>query len=910
MKWSFLIFGREGMVAGGCLNSRCWKRLLLYWSIAMVGLCGWEIRGQVLPEAELFEVGARAFQDKNYEYAEKTFAEFAKEYPMSVRLSEARSRQGQARFELKNYQGVVELLGAGLPQAGTFADEFHYWIGQAQLLRGNFSEAAAAFGMVVRGFPGSKWRLDAAFGESVSHFRRGDLRKAAELITTPGNVFQQLAGGKAASGSDVVYRGYLLAAEALLGISKAEPALEALLRIEEARVPLELAWQREHAVFRAQLALARTNLALRTATNLVAVAKGVSDRSYAARSHAGWGALLEATGDLDGAFLAFTNNLGGGIAEELRRESLLRLVSIKRKQGREKEMAQFLEAFLGNQPNDRQGDLARVQWADLNLSLYWRAADAAGAVATNSFPPEIAQSLQMLDRVISSGTNGPNHSQAFWFRGWCRWVLSASGADTNHTLAAQGDFEKAAAALPAGDDRALARFKAGDCAFMLRDYASAVGHYSAVVQAADESPRLKDGLLPQSLFQLAEAAIGAKNQAMATRSVERLMREFPSMEYGGRGMLHVGQALAREGNAAEGRRLFEKLVEAAPDSALMPDVKRAIASSYVRESNWKEAVLHYDGWLAAYSDHPAAATMAFDRAWLTEQSGDEAKAAGHFAEYASRFPMELNAARAWYWLGNREYNLGDFVKAETHFQKVLAMTNAPVPLRVQARLAAGRSAFARLGYAEARVHFAGIVDDPKASSDEVAEALFALGDTFRTEPPADASKPLERFAEAIKAFNRIAQSFATNTLAPLAWAKIGDCHVQLASIDPARYEQAAQAYTNALTHALADLTARSEAEYGLGLVREKTGALDLALEHYSNILYGRNLKPKERPEPVALELAGSGAARVAEQQRKPDLVAGIYQRLMKELPEISGTLKARMDKALERMSGTPRASAP
>ena len=55
----------------------------------------------------------------------------------------------------------------------------------------------------------------------------------------------------------------------------------------------------------------------------------------------------------------------------------------------------------------------------------------------------------------------------------------------------------------------------------------------------------------------------------------------------------------------------------------------------------------------------------------------------------------------------------------------------------------------------------------------------------------------------------------------MAWCKVGNCHMQLAIQDPARYEMAAQSYTNSLVHPLADLRTRCEAEYGLGLVREK-----------------------------------------------------------------------------------------
>ena len=82
-------------------------------------------------EKRAFDAPAKSFKDGFWDLAEKGFAEFALQFPTSERKPEAILLQGEARFQLKLYTGVIDLLAANLSKAGPWADQYHYWLAQA-----------------------------------------------------------------------------------------------------------------------------------------------------------------------------------------------------------------------------------------------------------------------------------------------------------------------------------------------------------------------------------------------------------------------------------------------------------------------------------------------------------------------------------------------------------------------------------------------------------------------------------------------------------------------------------------------------------------------------------------------------------------------------------------------------------
>src|SRR6185436_9977034 len=97
-----------------------------------------------------------------WDLAEKEFADYVQKFPNAERQGEAILLQAQARFKLKLYTGVVDLLSANLNKAGPWADQYHYWLAQASFESGSYQAAADAFAKVVSDFPAATNRLEAS----------------------------------------------------------------------------------------------------------------------------------------------------------------------------------------------------------------------------------------------------------------------------------------------------------------------------------------------------------------------------------------------------------------------------------------------------------------------------------------------------------------------------------------------------------------------------------------------------------------------------------------------------------------------------------------------------------------------------------------------------------------------------
>jgi len=165
----------------------------------------------------------------------------------------------------------------------------------------------------------------------------------------------------------------------------------------------------------------------------------------------------------------------------------------------------------------------------------------------------------------------------------------------------------------------------------------------------------------------------------------------------------------------------------------------------------------------------------------------------------------------------------------------------------------------------------------------VAEAYLARGDLFLLEPRDPSTNPLAGYAEATNAFAKGRPPIPSEPNGPpRAWGRLGDCHLQLATADPQRYVDAAEAYQK-VVDSNADAALRSMAEVALGLVREKQAALepearqpalyDAAMTHYLNVFYEKNLRPNEVAEPGWLKQAGLNAVKLAESLKRWDVGA-------------------------------------
>ena len=372
----------------------------------------------------------------------------------------------------------------------------------------------------------------------------------------------------------------------------------------------------------------------------------------------------------------------------------------------------------------------------------------------------------------------------------------------------------------------------------------------------------------------------------------------------------LAQAYSAAGQPELARAQYEGFLQRHTNSTRIPDVRLAIARAFEQRGDNGAALSAYASWLANYTNQPVAtglvAQATFDLARVTHRVNPDTASVALLTNFIARFPGDPRAPLAQYLVAEQWFNQGEFARAELAFQDKLFDPAAARPgdeLPFRARLMAGKAAVYRQGWQSAREHFDWLITNgplvvvsSKVPVPVVAEAYIFRGDLFTLEPRGTDADPLAGYAEAINAFAKVAERFPTNELAPRAWGRIGDCHLQLASADPKRYPAAAEAYQRVI-ESPAGPGVRSMAEVALGLVLEKQaplkplaeqpGLFESAMSHYLSVFYGRNLRAGEEPDPAWLRQAGLKAAELAETLKQWDVAIGLYRRLITELPPLA-----------------------
>src|SRR5882724_7570855 len=134
--------------------------------VAMLAIAGLFVTARPLQAASSrekreFNAATAAIRDGFWERAENEFGEFAKKHPASELRAQALLYQAQARFKMTNSDGAAELLMANKDGAGSLADEYQFWLAEAQFQSRDYVGAAGSYAKVVADFPVSNRRLEA-----------------------------------------------------------------------------------------------------------------------------------------------------------------------------------------------------------------------------------------------------------------------------------------------------------------------------------------------------------------------------------------------------------------------------------------------------------------------------------------------------------------------------------------------------------------------------------------------------------------------------------------------------------------------------------------------------------------------------------------------------------------------------
>lgn len=864
------------------------------------------------PETRAFTAAAEAFQSGFYERAETELRDFSQKFPASTLLAEAGLLQAQARIQLTNYDGAIELLAARESSSESLRDQYLFWLAEACFRKGDYARAGNFFARVTAEFPQSSRRLESAIGEAAASARLKAWPRVIEILRQPDGIFE--AAATTGSTNTLMLRGYLLLGDACLASGDWTNALNAAAAIHTNNLSAADAWQRQFLICRGYQTGGKGEEALAASTHLAALAAAAGQWRLQAKTADFRGALFEALGRPSDAVRAYQSNLSTNVPPERRRAAILKITELSVRQNQTEEAAALLEEYLREHPGEIGSDLAWLSLGELRLRQHLAAA-AQEASPTN---PAVTGPLDQAIIALNSLTN----PVSAWFGkaqldlGWCYWQ--------NHKLPeAASAFGRAVLELPKSMDQATALLKLAEVQAQLKMYGAALSNYTRLVEGCADLPEVVTNLFEPALYQQVRVALAASDfvggtnaplaedyLSAATNAAGRLLAEFPSGFHTDRAALIAGQEVSRK-DPVGARELLTRFLAAAPGGGLVPQVQLAIARTYEQQGQWTNALRQYDSWIAIHTNNEALPRAEYYRAFARYQSHLDAEAFAGFTNLVSQHPAGQFTPLAQWWIADYYFNTGDYRNAEIAYKNLLQSTNpAAARLVYQARMMAGRAANARQSWGEALTHFTNLTSDVTCPSNIWIQAMFAYGDTLMTMSPAGTNK-LSNYQEAIRVFSRITELYPGTREAALAAGQKANCLLQWGQLDAA-----AEAFQQVIASTNADFTARAMAKVGLGVVLEKQAEdkpppeqipiQKRALDQYLDVFFqDKILRDGESPDLFWIKKAGLEAGRLAETLREWLPAIHVYERLRDLVPALRPRLDNKLDalRAQQQLAG-------
>jgi TolA-binding protein len=801
-------------------------------------------------EGRDFAAAVSAFQDGMWNRAETEFGQFKNFYPNSSDAPLAVLLEAQAQFKQGEFTNSIALLKDtnNFAKAGNLADQYVYWTGEAQFTNQNYSAAADTFVSLARHFPGSPLQLRSVVEAAAADVQLADWQKISVLLEDTNGVFQRAAQMDPAN--ELVSRGRLLLAQAKFAQKDFGGGLAVLTSLNSQTLAPELDWQRAYLLYQNRDAAGDFDGALAATVNLLQIAPAGKDAALHAESVAMHAGALEKSGRADEAIAAYQENLTNSAPVAQQRQAVLKIAELAIAQKEIPIATNALENFLAQFPDSPAADVVVLTLGELHLKNYV----AQPLVATN----DLAEAQARFDQLIGAFTNSPLLGKAFLDRGWSFWI-------TQKFPESLGDFQMAAENLPFSEDLAVAKFKLGDALFAQNDFAGARTNYESVVDDFTNFPAVGESLGAQALYQLLRACLELNDVGGASNSLARILQVYPASGLADNSILLVGEGLTDLNQPTNALALFGKFKEKFPGSSQLPEVELAMARAYELERDWPSAIGVYEGWMEHFGTNAVLLPQVeYARAWANFQAGNETNAFQLFTNFIAQFSANPLAPVAQWWVGDHFFRAGDFVEAERNYKYVFQ--NWPdSKLDYPAKIMAGRAAMGRGGYQDAIGYFTSLTADTNCPPDCDAQALFAYGSTLTLMESTNASDPLANFKQAVVVFKLICQTYPSSEQAALAQGEIGECYFQSAN-----YVEATNAYAQVIASPQADISARSQAQIGMGLALEKMAALATGgdqtnlLQQALNDCYlkvfdtwtGKNLRDGETADPFWVKSAG------------------------------------------------------
>jgi len=847
-------------------------------------------------EKRAFDSAIRVFGLGFWDSAETEFAQFIEKYPHSERLNEAILFAAQAQFQQKKFDSAVALLTARQADADQRADQYLYWLAQAQFENGNYLGAIESFGKLAREFPASSLRLEAAVGEAAARARLGQWAQVLELLRRPDGAFRQSAVGL--TNNETVARGYLLQAEAQLA-EKQWPEAEATLNLRiNPELRGELGWRRRHLLCRALLGSGRPEDALRESAGMLSAAEETRQREFLSESVVFRANILEQLGREEEAVTLLRRNLDTNSPAARQEQALAKITTLALEQARFDVAIDTLQSFLNQFPGSQAAPIALLTLGEVYLKQY---ASGLATNQNNAIPSTLTNllpaAMNSFNRVTTVYSNSTLVGRAQLGRGWCYW-LEGKFAESAKAFDAAVEF------LPVSEDLVVARFKLADALFQQKSYTAALDNYRIALQTATNWPAANAELRMPALYQSLRASLALTNFPRAEEAVREILQADPADTATARSLLLVAQGHVDANEPAQAQPWFDQFVALFPDSEWRPQVELLIARVQEQQAAWTNALAAYESWLTRFPSNSLRPQVEFQRALAVARSGNESNALRLFTNFVARYRTNDLAPRAQWWVADNWFNRGGFAEAEIHYKQIFQNWKSS-DLANEARMMAGRAAMGWSNYENATNHFAGLIGDTNCSPDLWARAVIACGSAKTRLAPLETNR-LAGYTAAIQVFSLISQRFPTNATAALAWGEIGNCYVQMATLDPQNYEAASNAYQKVISMPAASVASRSQAQCGLGLIAEKlaeTGSGDerkalllRARNYYLDVALEKNIREGETADDYWVKEAGFRTLRLLElmqgwSTQDPDVIVNFCRKLQQLLPVLKGRLE-------------------
>ena len=857
--------------------------------LAALFLSGGQLFAAGTKEQRAYTAALNAFQDEMWSRAETELAQFIQKYPKSTNAPEAVLRLAQSEFCLGKFPAAIARLAdnnnLARAKASGLADQYVYWIGEAQYASRNFPAAAQTFVALVRDFPRSSLRLQSAVAAAAAYAGLEQWPQVDAVLQETNGVFQRAAHLDPAS--ELVTRGRLLLAQAAFEQNHPGTAAATLASINPQALEPELGWQLAYQTYQVKLALGDTNAALAATTNMLQITRQANEATRRGESVALHAGLLEQAGWTADALEAYRENLINAPPER-QQQAVLKIAELAASLGRFVPAEDALRNFITQYTNSPATDIALLSLGELYLTNY---------VVQSSATNYLTEAQNYFDRLLAAFPNGPLAGKAHLDQGWCLWLqgkipesYASFKAATGHPLSPE--------------DLAVARFKMGDALFAQNDFTRALENYRAVVDEFDEVPAVKQNLGDRALYQCLQACLALTNSVEAEGVMARILRQYPAAAETGNGLLLMGEYYADLRQPTNALAAFQQFEALFPHSPLRPQVELAMAHTYGLAQGWMVAVEKYEKWLVDFPTNGLLRPRAeYALAWANYQAGNETNAYIGFTNFVAQFPTNDLAPRAQMWVADHFFRAGDYQDAEKNY-KFIFQNFLPNDLTYPAYMMAGRAAVARQGYSDALSYFSKLAADTNCDIQLRFQATFAHGAALMLMDSTDTNNPLANFQLATNDFSQVCLLNPTNELGAMAWIEIGKCNLQLTN-----YDAATNACAQVVNSPFADIAARSQAQIGLGLALEKkadaaavgdqSALRELALQNFLNVFYENNLRDDEQADEFWTREAGLQALPLIEALGESP-PGDFFNRMERWLPQ----LKEMLEKARSALSAS------